>query len=197
MKIYNLKDVPKWNNKIKISKPIIAFILINIILFPFLFYVLSLKTELYRSIITTLVVSSLISVDIIVTQILNYEKKTIVIDKNKINLLIVQRETSFYGTDVKRKIDIDYSDKKEIEKVINHLEDYIGLSLYTVDDYKVIKEKKDSIQVLFNGSISEWKYKEEKKIPKYVLVNKNKRIKMIIDNKYDNYKELIEFFNKK
>ena len=196
MKIYNLKDTPKCNDKVKIYIPIIIFIIVNIILFPFLYYVLSLKTELIRSIITSLVISSLISIDSIIHQILNYEKKMIVIDNKDIKMILVQRETTFYGTGVKRKIDIDYNDKKEMEKVINNIESYIGLSLYKVNDYKIIKKKDNSMKVLFRGTITEWKYKEEKKTAKYILVNKNKKFKMIIDNKYDNYKELAEYLNK-
>ena len=196
MKIYNLKNTPKCNDKVKIYIPIIIFIIVNIILFPFLYYVLSLKTELIRSIITSLVISSLISIDSIIHQILNYEKKTIVIDNKEIKMIFIQRETTFYGTGVKRKTDIDYNDKKEIEKVINNIESYIGLSLYKVNDYKIIKKKDNSMKVLFRGTITEWKYKEEKKTAKYILVNKNKKFKMIIDNKYDNYKELAEYLNK-
>ena len=68
------------------------------------------------------------------------EKKTIVIDKNDINILMVQKETDFYGTDVKRKIDIDYKDKDTIKDVINNQDKYIGLSLFDVNSYNVLKK---------------------------------------------------------
>lgn len=196
MKIYNLKEEPKVKDKINFLFPLIVFILLSILLFPFFYYVLSEQTELLRSIITSLVISLLIGIDIIISRILSYEKKTIVIDKNDINILMVQKETDFYGTDVKRKIDIDYKDKDTIKDVINNQDKYIGLSLFDVNSYNVLKKNDKYVIIVFDGTISKWKYKEENKVPKYVLFTKNKKIKMKIDEKYDNIKEMIDYFTK-
>ena len=196
MKIYNLKEAPKRRNRVKIIIPILIFIVLNAILFPIFYFVLSEGTDLFRSIITSLAVSILVTIDNIIRQVIRYEKKTIVIDKNNIYLVIVQDETTFYYTDVKRKIDLDFNDKKVIEDIINNLDNYIGISLFKVDNYQILKKKDNSISIQFNGERTKWKYKEENKKPKYVLISKKQKIKMHLDDKYDNIKEMIEYFTK-
>ena len=197
MKIYNLKENPKVKDKVNFLLPLIVFILLNILLFPFFYYVLSEQTELIRSIITSLIISLLVSLDIVISRILMYEKKTIIIDKKDVKILMVQKETDFYGTDVKRKIDIDYNNKEEIKDVIDNQDKYVGLSIFNVDSYNVLRKTDNYLIIIFNGTLNKWKYVEEKKVSKYVLFTKNKKIKMKLDEKYDNIKEMIDYFTKK
>ena len=195
MRIYNLKKPVKNIKKIKILIPIIIFIFINISLIPFFYYVLSKETDLFRSIITSVIISVLIPLDIIIRQVLRYEQKTLVIDNKNIKFVIVQDETAFYYTNIVRNIDVDYNDKKTIQDIIKNLDKYMGLSLFDVDSYKVLKKSDDSITILFDGKRTKWKCITEKKELKCVLISKKEKIKMKFDDKYDNIKEIVEYFS--
>ena len=197
MKIYDLKENVKWYKRVKIYIPILVFVLVNAFFFPFFYFLLSGSTSLVRSIITSLVISILCTFDSIYTQVINYEPKTVVIKDKKISLIITQRETDFYGTEVKRKIDDDRKDKKVIDDILENQSKYLGISVYNADKYDIIKLSDNKVSLKLEGTYSYWKYVEEKKSAKFVLTKKNKKKKILIDDKYDNYKELIKYFKDK
>ena len=197
MKIYNLNGEVKWTKRVKVIIPILVFIIANAVLFPFFYIILSDSTELLRSILTSLVISTLITLDSIYTQVLNYEKKTVVIKNKKIYLITIQKETDFYGTDIKRNIDVDLSKKDVVDDILENQNKYVGISLYKIDKYGIINNRDSKLKLKIEGIYTKWKYKEEKRKAKYVLIDKNKKSKLIIDNKYENYEELIKYLKDK
>ncbi len=197
MKIYSLNGEIKWYKRFKIYMPLITFFIVNIIAIPFFYFILGDRSNLIRAIITSLVISLLITFDYIYTKVITYEKKTIVIKNKQIYLIVIQKETDFYGTDAKRKIDIDFNNKDEINDIIENHDKYLGIAIHKADKYDIIKEKKDKLIVRLYGIYTRWKYKEEKKNVLFKLVNKNRNIKLIIDNKYNGYEELIKYIKKK
>ena len=197
MKIYNLNGEVKWTKRVKIIIPILVFIIANIILIPFFYFLLSEGTELLRAILTSLAISILITIDSIYTQVLHYEKKTVVIKNKKIYLITIQKETDFYGTDIKRNIDVDLSKKDVVDDILENQSKYVGISLYKIDKYDIINSRDNKIKMNIDGIYTKWKYKEEKRRAMYVLVDKKKKAKLIIDNKYNNYEELIKYLKDK
>lgn len=197
MKIYNLKGTVKWNKRVKILTPILVFLIVNLLFIPFLYFVLSESADLLRSILTSLVVSLLATFDAVYSQVLKYEEKTVVIDDKKIYLIIKQRETDFYGFDIKRKIDIDLSDKKVIDDILKNQNKYLGISLFKADNYDIIKISDDKVSLKMNGKYTKWIHKRKKKEEVFILDTKDKKFNIQIDDKYDNYKELIKYFKGK
>lgn len=197
MKIYNLKGIVKWYKRVKWYIPVLVFIISSVLFFLFFYFLLSGETNLIRSIITSLVITILITFDSIYTQVINFEEKTVVIKDKKISLIITQRERDFYGTDVKRKIDDDRSDKKVVDDILENQSKYLGISIYSVDKYDIIKISNNKLLLKLDGKYSKWKYVEEKKTAKFILSKKNKKMKLLIDDKYDDYESLIKYFKDK
>ena len=197
MKIYSLNSEVKWYKRFKFYMPIITFIIVNFIAIPFFYFLLGDSSNIVRSVLTSLVMSVLITFDYIYTKVITYEKKTVVIKNKEIYLIVIQKETEFYGTDAKRKIDIDFNNSEEVNNIIKNHDKYLGISIYKVDKYDIIKEKKNKLIVRLYGIYTKWKYKEEKRKVSFDLIDKNRKIKLVIDNNYNNYEELIKYMKKK
>jgi len=197
MKIYSLNSEVKWYKRFKFYMPIITFIIVNLIAIPFFYFLLGDSSNIVRSVLTSLVMSVLITFDYIYTKVITYEKKTVVIKNKEIYLIVIQKETEFYGTDAKRKIDIDFNNSEEVNNIIKNHDKYLGISIYKVDKYDIIKEKKNKLIVRLYGIYTKWKYKEEKRKVSFDLIYKNRKIKLVIDNNYNNYEELIKYMKKK
>ena len=196
MKVYNRKNDLKWSKRVKWPKAIILFVILITILFLLFFFVIGGKTLLLRAILTSLVISGLITFGYIYTSVLNYEEVTPVIKDKELYLIIKQREKDFYDTDVKRKVDIDYSNEKELSKILSKDNKNIGLAVLKVSKYDIIKEGKDIYYIRVEGSINKWSFYEKKKQFGYELVEKEDKRVIKIDSSYNNYKELIKFIKK-
>ena len=117
MKYYNKKDNLNWSKRVKWPKAIILFIILLVFFFILLYFIIGGKTLLLRASLTSLVISSLITFGYIYSSVLNYEEVTFVIKDKELYLVIKQREKDFYDTDIKRKLDVDYDNEKEMSKL--------------------------------------------------------------------------------
>lgn len=196
MKVFSTNKKVKWQDKVKIIKSIILFVLLFILLFLLLYFVVGGKTLLLRAIITSLVIALLITAGYITSCILNYEEYIPVIKDKELYIIIKQRETDFYDTDIKRKIDIDFEDEKEVSKVLSKDNKNVGLAFLKVSDCDIIKEKNDNYKIRVKGVLTKWKFYDRKKSFGYELKDFDHKRIIYIDNTYKDYKELIKFIKK-
>ena len=196
MKIYDTKPNLKWQKKVKWPKTIIIFVAILLISFIFLFLIIGKQTLLVRAILTSLIISSLISFGYALSCVLNYEEIIPVIYKKELYLIIKQRETDFYDTDIKRHLDLNLEDEKEVSKVLSKNNKKIGLASLKVSKCEIIKEKKDKCIVKLEGTLNKWEYYEKKKEFGYELKESKHKRKITIDKTYKNYKDLIKTIKK-
>ena len=151
MKIYNLNGEVKWTRRVNVLIPILVFIIANALLIPFFYILLSGWTDLLRAVLTSLVISILITLDSIYTQVLHYEKKTVVIKNKKIYLVTIQKETDFYGTDIKRNIDVDLSKKEVIDDILENQSKYVEkIQSYNEKAKTVFENYVQAILLCFN-----------------------------------------------
>jgi len=194
MKIYNIKDKVKWTKRVKWLKALIMFIIIIAILFPLLYFVVGEQTELLRAIITSLVISSLITGGYIYSNVLSYEPVTYVVDGKKLFLIIEQKEKDFYNTNIELNRNIDYENKDTIKKLLSMKDKITGIAIFEAKKYDIIKEKDNKCKVSFEGVYNTWKYYDRKKDDfGYEMKSFDKKKVTTIDDKYNDYKELIEF----
>lgn len=196
MKYYNKKDNLNWPKRVKWPKAIILFIILLVFFFILLYFIIGGKTLLLRASLTSLVISSLITFGYIYSSVLNYEEVTFVIKDKELYLVIKQREKDFYDTDIKRKLDVDYDNEKEMSKVLSKDNKNIGLAVLKASKYDIIKESKDIYLIKIEGTLNKWSFYDRKKQFGYELVEvPNKRV-VKVDNNFNNYKDLIKFIKK-
>ncbi len=193
MKVYNKKKT-RWYKKVRFIPTVIASSFLFLLLIFLFFCILSGNTNLIRSIITSVIITILLTFDIVYSQVLKYEEKIPVVKGQTLYLLIYQKITDFFDTDIKIDLKVDLNDENDVEKVIDKQDDYVGLSLFKVDKVRTGKHKNS---YLLDGVIKEWSFKETKDTCEYILVEKNKCVKINIDDDYYEYKDLIEYLNNK
>ncbi len=192
MTIYR-RPKKKWYQKVKWLKNILIAIAIFIVLFLILYFWIGSSTELIRAIITSFAISILLSINNVYSNVLNYEEFIIINKDKKIILLSNQREPDFYDTDVKYKR-IEKFDNDKIDNLIDNIDRNIGIKVLNVDKYDIIKEKNKYIVAEITGKENKWFYEEVKKKPSYKLKENKVTKKYIIDNSFNDYKELVKLF---
>ena len=190
MEIYERKI--KWINKVNWIITIIVYMILLIVFFLLFYFLLGKQTELVRPIITSIIVSTLLIISFIYSSILKYENYMIAINKKKKYLIIEQKETDFFYTDVKIKRLKDYNNRQDIEELISKPEKNIGINVYEIDKCDMIKEKNKSYILKVKGTNNKWAYKESKKTVDYSLTKKEEERKIVIYKDIDNYDELIK-----
>ena len=192
MKVYKRKL--KWKDKVNWRKVILMFLLVSIVGFLILFYVVGSGTELVRAIITSIIIGLLLTISNIVSSIIYYDDFTVLVDNKKKYLLCNQDENFFFDAkgNAKRVKDYD-TDEKAIE-AFDNLEKNIGIDIYQIDKYDIIKVDDKYIRIKLDGTIKKWDRKLEKRRCDYYLVEEKEERIITIHNRFENYDELIKIF---
>jgi len=192
MKVYKRKL--KWKDKVNWRKVILMFLLISIIGFLILFYVVGSGTELIRAIITSILIGLLLTISTIVSSILYYDDFTILVDNKKKYLICNQDENFFFDAKGNAKRVKDYDTDEKVVEAFNNLEKNIGIDIYQIDKYDIIKVDDKYIRIKLDGTIRKWDRKLEKRRCDYYLVEEKEERIITIDNRFENYDELVKIF---
>ena len=70
----------------------------------------------------------------------------------------------------------------------------IGINIYLIDKYDIIKVDNKYIKVKLEGTIKKWDRKLVKRRCEYFLIEEKEERIVTIDNRFDKYDELIKLF---
>ncbi len=192
MKVYKRKL--KWKDKVNWRKVILMFLLVSIVGFLILFYVVGSGTELVRAIVTSFIIGLLLTISNIVSSIIYYDDFTVLVDNKKKYLLCNQDENFFFDAKGNAKRVKDYDTDEKVIEAFNNLEKNIGIDIYQIDKYDIIKVEDKYMIIKLDGTIKKWDRKLEKRRCEYFLVEEKEERMIIIDNRFENYDELVKIF---
>ena len=192
MKIY--KRELKWKDKVNWRKVIILFFIMAIVGFLMFYFVIGGKTLLGRAIITSLIIAVLLTISNILTSIIKYDDFIVLVDNKKKYLICDQDENFFFDVDGKPQRVRRLKNDKEVLEVFNDLEKNIGLDIYEIDKYDIIKREDNYMTLELHGSIKKWDRKIVKRRCEFSLIEEKEDRIITIDNRFDKYDELVKTF---
>ena len=181
----------KWHKKIDW----LYIIILTLISFSISFLCFSFLRSFKAFDITikySLLISSLIFLDLFLRQMIENRDKIFLIKNKKISYISIHD-----NRDGKFITDREYHkmvDAVDIEEVIKELNNFVGVDYTMVEDILKIKKRRNGCKIHLDIKSKEWKAKGVFSSD-VVLVDKEYKKKIFIPNDYDDYNELIDLFD--
>ena len=187
-----------WVTKEKISKRInmievlISFVIIFGLFFSFFYILLSECSDLLRAILTSLVLTLLLEIEIIVSHLIKTRETVYAVYNKKLYIILFQNNSYFFDDEFMNS-DRFFKEVNDdlIKDIIENNGKYIGAQVLKVDKMKSFKERKNYYTFSARGRVSFWKAVGNLlTIDKFVLSYKNTFRRFVVTKEYKNYDEL-------
>lgn len=195
MKIYksNYNKV-KWYKKINWFKLILCIIILSVSI-TFILNYLSKGKDFERAIITGLIITSLIGIDIVLSDLFKFKSIILITDKKTIKYVDLQ-----YGKDGTYIPYYEYEEtinKDDPIDIYEHIDRYEGINCGLIKDIIKVKKRFNSLKIIANVKEKYWKPHGTFKINKITLEEKEYKKKIIIKNDFQEYDEICKLLLKK
>lgn len=188
------KNNKKWYQKINWKKIIIIFTIVLLICF-FAFNYLGRNKDIVSALTRSIIIASLIIIELIVSDLVENRKKIIFLDKK--DLFYVEIHDKKDGKFIS-DTDFDMMIKnRKIKEVYNNIEDYEGIDCGHIKEVLSIRKDNNRLVVIANVNAKEWVPIGKITVKKLELQERNYNKKIIIPNDFDNYDELYKLLDRK
>ena len=188
------KNNKKWYQKINWKKIIIIFTIVLLICF-FAFNYLGRNKDIVSALTRSIIIASLIIIELIVSDLVENRKKIIFLDKK--DLFYVEIHDKKDGKFIS-DTDFDMMIKnRKIKEVYNNIEDYEGIDCGHIKEVLSIRKDNNRLVVIANVNAKEWVPIGKITVKKLELQESNYNKKIIIPNDFDNYDELYKLLDRK
>ncbi len=188
------KNNKKWYQKINWKKIIIIFTIVLLICF-FAFNYLGRNKDIVSALTRSIIIASLIIIELIVSDLVENRKKIIFLDKKDLFYVEIhdQKDGKFISD-----TDFDMMIKnRKIKEVYNNIEDYEGIDCGHIKEVLSIRKDNNRLVVIANVNAKEWVPIGKITVKKLELQERNYNKKIIIPNDFDNYDELYKLLDRK
>lgn len=188
------KNNKKWYQKINWKKIIIIFTIVLLICF-FAFNYLGRNKDIVSALTRSIIIASLIIIELIVSDLVENRKKIIFLDKKDLFYVEIhdQKDGKFISD-----TDFDMMIKnRKIKEVYNNIEDYEGIDCGHIEEVLSIRKDNNRLVVIANVNAKEWVPIGKITVKKLELQERNYNKKIIIPNDFDNYDELYKLLDRK
>lgn len=188
------KNNKKWYQKINWKKIIIIFTLVLLICF-FAFNYLGRNKDIVSALTRSIIIASLIIIELIISDLVENRKKIIFLDKKDLFYVEIhdQKDEKFISD-----TDFDMMIKnRKIKEVYNNIEDYEGIDCGHIKEVLSIRKDNNRLVVIANVNAKEWVPIGKITVKKLELQERNYNKKIIIPNDFDNYDELYKLLDRK
>lgn len=188
------KNNKKWYQKINWKKIIIIFTLVLLICF-FAFNYLGRNKDIVSALTRSIIIASLIIIELIISDLVENRKKIIFLDKKDLFYVEIhdQKDGKFISD-----TDFDMMIKnRKIKEVYNNIEDYEGIDCGHIKEVLSIRKDNNRLVVIANVNAKEWVPIGKITVKKLELQERNYNKKIIIPNDFDNYDELYKLLDRK
>ena len=188
------KNNKKWYQKINWKKIIIIFTIVLLICF-FAFNYLGRNKDIVSALTRSIIIASLIIIELIVSDLVENRKKIIFLDKKDLFYVEIhdQKDGKFISD-----TDFDMMIKnRKIKEVYNNIEDYEGIDCGHIEEVLSIRKDNNRLVVIANVNAKEWVPIGKITVKKLELQESNYNKKIIIPNDFDNYDELYKLLDRK
>ena len=195
MKIYRSNyNKLKWYKKINWIKLLTWIVILSVSLTLLLNY-LGKGNDFERAITTSLLITSLIGVDIVLSDLFRHKSIILIEDKKELKYVDLQ-----YGKDGTYIPYYEYEEiitKDDPKEIYEKIDKYEGLTCGLIKDIIKIKKRSNALIIKANVKEKYWKASGTFKINKISLEEKEYKKKIIIKNDFQNYDEIYKLLLKK
>ncbi len=184
----------KFYKKIDYIK-LLLVIIVSLLIFSLFFYYIGKEQELCKSICTALIITVLISMGSIMSDLVDNRSRIFIINKNEIGFIEIHSEK--VGGDFLKESEFnEILSKYDIEEIYKDNNKFEGIDKGIINKVLKIKKKYNKTIVKANIGLKEWKSSSFLTISKVYLIDKNCTKRIVIPNDYDKYDELIKKMRK-
>ena len=174
---------------------LLIIIVVSFTLFTLFFYYIGRQQKLGDSILTSILVTLLISLGSIISDILENRVKVFLSDRKELGYIEIHNE-NFGGPFVSDREYQEVLKKYDIEEIYKDNSQYEGIDKGVIKKVLKIKKRFNKTVVKAEVDLKEWKSSSFISIANLFIKEKTCIKKIIIPNDYDNYEKLYKKLSK-
>ena len=174
---------------------LLIIIVVSFTLFSLFFYYIGRQQKLGDSILTSILVTLLISLGSIISDILENRVKVFLSDRKELGYIEIHNE-NFGGPFVSDREYQEVLKKYDIEEIYKDNSQYEGIDKGVIKKVLKIKKRFNKTVVKAEVDLKEWKSSSFISIENLFIKEKTCIKKIIIPNDYDNYEKLYKKLSK-